>query len=185
MKKDTSRYLKATGLLLLLVALDRASKLLALYYLKGTSGVDIIPGLFRLDFLINEGAAFSMLQGKQIFFFILTVVVLLFLLWVYPRIPDEKRFRALRLIAVFLFAGAAGNMIDRVSQGCDIDFMNFCLIDFPIFNVADCYLTFSAIVLLCLCLFRYHDEDFDRIFHRKQQERRIDEEGNDSDSRGE
>ena len=182
MNKNVIRYGKAIGLMLVLTAIDRATKLLALHYLKGTSGVDIIPGLFRLDFLTNEGAAFSMMQGKQVFFFILTVAVLLFLIWVYPRIPDDKRFRALRIITIFIFAGAAGNMIDRVTQGYVIDFMNFCLIDFPIFNVADCYLTFSAIVLLALCLFRYHDEDFGLIFHKKQQERSTDEPGNDTRS---
>ena len=58
-----------------------------------------------------------------------------------------------------LGAGAAGNMIDRVRQGFVVDFLYFKLIDFPIFNVADCYVTLSALGLVLLIIFYYKDED--------------------------
>ena len=67
----------------------------------------------------------------------------------------------LKICLTLIASGAAGNLIDRVSQGYVVDFLYFKLIDFPIFNVADCYVTVAAAVLLFLVLKVYSDEDFD------------------------
>ena len=61
--------------------------------------------------------------------------------------------------AAFGSAGAVGNMIDRISQGYVVDFLYFKLINFPIFNVADCYVTIAAACLVILIMFYYKDED--------------------------
>ena len=65
----------------------------------------------------------------------------------------------LRLVLVFLSAGAAGNLIDRVSLHYVRDFIYFSLIDFPVFNVADIYVTCSVFVLAYLIVFHYREED--------------------------
>ena len=64
-------------------------------------------------------------------------------------------------------SGAAGNLIDRVSQGYVVDFLYFKLIDFPIFNVADCYVVIAAFAAVFCIMFYYNDEDLE-IFRIKK-----------------
>lgn len=92
-------------------------------------------------------------MAKMIFFAVLTIVVLVLLAIVYQRIPLNRRFLPLNIIAVGIFAGAAGNLIDRVIHHYVIDFFYFSLINFPIFNVADIYVTLSAVALIIAVLF--------------------------------
>ena len=63
---------------------------------------------------------------------------------------------------------SVGNMIDRVYLGYVVDFFYFNLIDFPIFNVADIYVTVSTIVLVILILFYYQEDEFEELFHRRK-----------------
>ena len=86
----------------------------------------------------------------------------------------ELRFLPLQVCGVLVFAGAWGNCIDRLSHGYVIDFFYFILIDFPIFNVADIYVTVAAFVLVILLLFYYKEEDLDRILHHRKSGRRKD-----------
>ena len=71
-------------------------------------------------------------------------------------------------IMIFMIAGAIGNLIDRVMQQYVVDFLYFKLINFPIFNVADIYVTCAAIALLILGFIYYKDEDIERIFPSKK-----------------
>lgn len=64
-------------------------------------------------------------------------------------------------------AGALGNFIDRTLQGYVIDFFYFKWINFPIFNVADIYVTTAVILLLVLVLFYYKEEELDFIGRKK------------------
>ena len=68
-------------------------------------------------------------------------------------------------ICILFFAGALGNFIDRVFRNYVVDFFYFKLIDFPVFNVADIYVTVGTFILAFLLLFYYKEEDLDRIFH--------------------
>ena len=70
----------------------------------------------------------------------------------------------MRILIVLIGAGAVGNFIDRIRQGYVVDFFYFSLINFPIFNVADIYVTAAAFLLIFLCLFYYKEEDFEQIF---------------------
>ena len=67
-----------------------------------------------------------------------------------------------------LFAGGIGNFIDRIRLNYVIDFLYFSLIDFPIFNVEDIYVTLAAFAMILLGLFYYKDEDYDEIFPPKK-----------------
>ena len=80
-----------------------------------------------------------------------------------------KKFFFLDLISILFFAGAIGNFIDRIAQDYVIDFFYFCLIDFPIFNVADIYVTVAAFLLIVLGFFYYKDEDWEKIFPAKHE----------------
>lgn len=147
----------------LLVVLDQITKLAAQQRLKGTDGLSVIQGVFELQYLENRGSAFGMMQGKRVFFIVMAVVVLVVISYIYVRIPLTKRFLYMRMIAVLYLAGAVGNAVDRVVHGYVVDFFYFSLIDFPIFNVADIYVTVGTFSLIGLILFYYKDEDFEQI----------------------
>ena len=147
----------------ILVFLDQMIKRLAVLRLKNQDPVILIKNVFQLFYLENHGAAFGILQGKRFFFLIITVIIILVLAYCYVRVPYTKKFRILRVVFVMLAAGAIGNFIDRIAQGYVVDFFYFNLIDFPIFNVADIYVTCSAILLAVLIIFRYKEADITEL----------------------
>ena len=148
---------------IILIAFDQLTKYLATVKLKGKAGYDIIEGVFQFLYHENDGSAFGMFGGKTIFLLVFTSVILIGILYVYFRVPLTKRYLPIRIITMCLAAGAIGNMIDRFTYHYVVDFLYFELIDFPIFNVADCYITVSAGILLILCLFYYKEEDFEDL----------------------
>lgn len=154
-----------TGIIsiIVLVLLDQYTKVLAVKHLKDQADIPILKNIFELSYVENRGAAFGMMQNKQTFFIITTVFVVALILWIYHTMPMEKKFMPGRITLVFIVAGAIGNFIDRVSQGFVVDFLYFKLINFPVFNVADIYVTCSVFVLAFLLLFYYKEEDIDRI----------------------
>ena len=157
--KDHSPILKRnlTGCVaaVLLILFDQFTKMLAVAHLKNQPSNVLIDGVFELRYLENRGSAFGMMQNKLIILIPVTVVVTL---------PATRHFFWLNAVAVLFFAGAIGNFIDRVRQGYVVDFFYFSLINFPIFNVADIYVTAAAFLLIFLCLFYYKEEDFEQIF---------------------
>lgn len=142
-----------------LTALDQLCKMWAITNLKGKESLVLIEGVFQLTYLENKGAAFGILQGKGVALVIITVVILAAVIYCYIRIPMHKKFRLLRVLMVIIAAGAVGNMIDRIGRGYVVDFFYFILIDFPIFNVADIYVTCSVVVLALEVLFGLKDDD--------------------------
>ena len=80
------------------------------------------------------------------------------------RLPDVKRVIPLKCCIVAIAAGAIGNMIDRVRLNYVIDFLYFKLIDFPIFNVADIYVTVAAFTIIFLILFYYKESEIDEFY---------------------
>ncbi len=146
------------------VILDQYTKLLAVKHLKDAP-IPIIDGVFELHYLENRGAAFGILQNQQTFFLIMGVLMLIAALIIMIRLPDVKRLVPLKACVVATSAGAIGNMIDRVRLNYVIDFLYFELIDFPIFNVADIYVTLAAVALICLIMFYYKEEEIDSLFN--------------------
>ena len=76
------------------------------------------------------------------------------------KMPADKKYNLMHLTAVLVAGGAIGNMIDRVVQDYVVDFIYFVLIDFPIFNVADIYVTCATVLFVVTVLFYYKEEDF-------------------------
>ena len=140
--------------------IDQLSKIWALSALRGTEGIAVIPNVFELSYLENRGAAFGILQDHQIFFVLITVAAAVILTWIYRRIPQPKKYIPLRISYALIMAGAFGNLIDRVFRGYVVDFFYFKWIDFPVFNVADIYVTVAMVVLFILILTIYKDDDF-------------------------
>ncbi|MCR5271707.1 MAG: signal peptidase II [Lachnospiraceae bacterium] len=152
---------------ILLTVFDQLTKLWAVNTLKDKEALVIIEGVFKLRYLENNGAAFSLLEGQQMFFFIITVAMLILFAVIFYKIPMGDRYRYLRWICVFLEAGALGNLIDRMRLEYVVDFFYFELIDFPTFNVADIYITVSMFFFVVLILFYYKEDEFDFLKRKK------------------
>ena len=191
MEKKNKKTLLFSGLfVIILILLDQFTKYLAVIFLKDKPAIPIIKDVFELQYLENTSAAFGMdpisllhnifqfdifnenpqlyLNIRMGFFYILTIAMIFMFIWLFLKIPNTKRFLFVDWILIFISAGAIGNLIDRISQQFVIDFLYFKLIDFPIFNVADIYVTCAAIALLVLGIFYYKDEDFEMIFPSKK-----------------
>lgn len=140
----------------LLIVLDQWFKYLAVVFLKGEPPFVILDGVFELAYVTNTGASFGMLDGQRWLFIVITVVVMLFLLLVILN----GRFRLqplLNVSLVLVLAGGIGNLIDRVLYGYVVDYLYFKLIDFPVFNFADCCLVIGAIFMVVFFLFIYEE----------------------------
>lgn len=170
MKRTVKRSIIGLVLSVFLIFLDQITKILAVKHLKNQPAFVIWDNVFELRYLENRGAAFGMLQGQRGFFIIFTIIAVTAIAYFYTvKIPSEKKYRFLDIICILLFSGAIGNFIDRVRLNYVVDFFYFVLIDFPIFNVADIYVTVAAFAMLALGFFYYKEEDYDLIFPPKKE----------------
>ena len=167
------QYIFAALGIVILVLLDQYTKLLAIAHLKEQSAFVLWNNVFELHYLENRGAAFGILQNQRVFFYISVLLITAAVIWFYSKVPMGKKYLPLRICIIGICAGAIGNMIDRIYLGYVVDFFYFNLIDFPIFNVADIYVTVTFIVLVLLIFFYYKDEDFS-IYSRRQEQKHAD-----------
>ena len=156
-----------------LVALDQYTKYLAVIHLKDKPAYMIFNGILELNYLENKGAAFGMLQNQKAFFIFVAVVILGVICYVLLKTPDSKKYRSLHLLLSLIAAGAIGNMIDRIRLNYVVDFIYFVLINFPIFNVADIYVTVSTAVLVIMLLFVYKESDLNFISFKQKRYREL------------
>ncbi len=163
MNKYLCRPWVITLMTLLLIFFDQVTKGLAVRFLKGQEPFVIWDGVFELRYLENRGAAFGMLQGHQAFFLFTGLLVFAAALYFFRHVSADRKFFPIRMIAVFILAGALGNMADRLRLSYVVDFFYFRLIDFPIFNVADIYVSVGTAVLAVLILFYYKEEELNRL----------------------
>jgi signal peptidase II len=128
----------------------------------------VIKDVFHITYVQNKGAAWGSFSGRRIFLLAVTVIVAVFVVWAYLKLAkaSARSFTPLRISLVVLFAGAIGNMIDRVARGYVVDMFDFCLINFPVFNVADIYVTCSFIIIALLVLFKYKDDELEAVFRK-------------------
>ena len=167
-EKRSFRYMLAFISIAAGVILDQFTKHLAVVHLKDNVPFVIWEHVFQLEYLENRGAAFGMLENQRIFFYFSVVLITVIFFWFYRSVPMERRFLPLRVCAVFIMAGAYGNFIDRIRLNYVVDFFYFKLIDFPVFNVADIYVTVATVFLLLFMFFYYKEEDLERIIHHRK-----------------
>ena len=167
MKKKTLLYLKMIAFVVILVILDQISKFVATANLMGKSKYIVIKGLLSFNYLEggNKGAAWGIFSGKILMFVIITIIAIV-IISIFIR--NITGIMVLQYIFGMLMAGAVGNLIDRVVNGSVVDFICFEFIDFPIFNVADCYVTVSCVLIVVMCLLKLKEEDFNKIFTIKK-----------------
>ena len=157
---------------IILIALDKFTKMLAIIKLKDQDPFVLINGVFEFRYLENRGAAFGIFQNKLLFFILITVVILAVIFYYYWITPEDKKYRPLRFCMILLMAGAVGNCIDRLFRHFVVDFLYFSLINFPIFNVADIYVTVAFALFVVLMFFYYKDDDFLVYSGRYRKERK-------------
>ena len=164
--KRITHYITALISVVVLVCIDQFTKYLVVGHLKDRPAYVLIRNIFQLEYLENRGAAFGILQNQRVFFYISVLLITAAVIWFYSKVPMGKKYLPLRICAVLIVGGAFCNCIDRIRLNYVVDFFYFKLIDFPIFNVADIYVTVAAFLLVILILVYYKEEDLERIFHR-------------------
>lgn len=154
-------YLLMTLAAAIIVAADQITKYLVLANIPLHGYVQAIPGLFHFTYIQNDGAAFSMLKGQQwlfaILFAALTVAVILEF---WKKKMGFTTFERWCIVAIW--AGGLGNMIDRLRFGYVVDMVNLEFMNFPVFNVADCFITCGCIALMVSLVF------FNRKFWKEE-----------------
>lgn len=159
--------------IILLIAGDQLTKYLAVQQLKDKPAYIILDGILELNYLENKGAAFGMLQNQKVFFIFVAIVILSVIAYVLFKTPDHKKYRALHILLSLIAAGAIGNMIDRIRLDYVVDFIYIVLINFPIFNVADIYVTFATAILVLMLLFVYKEQDLNFISFKQKKYREV------------
>ncbi len=119
---------------------DRVSKWLVVSKMELGQSIPLWEGVFHLTSHRNRGAAFGILQNQRAFFIVITLVVIVGIIWYLRKTYKESKLVSWAL--ALILGGAVGNFYDRVLTGEVVDFFDFTLIHFPIFNIAD-----SAIVI--------------------------------------
>ncbi len=168
MKKAFMHYILPITIVIALVLLDQWVKYLTIENIPLNTSVPLIEGVFELNYIRNQGMAWGMLQNMQWLFIIMTPLILAAVWFSYVRMPHEKRFLPVRIAEVLISAGAIGNCIDRIFRGelfkgYVVDMFYVKAINFPVFNVADSYVSVAFVALLILIVFVYKDDDFAKI----------------------
>ncbi len=135
-----------------IVALDQFTKYLVVQNIPLHGHTDGLNGLFHLTYVQNTGAAFSSFDGMRWLFILIFTLFTVFLIWEFVK----KAFGFSQLEKWFLvavYAGGLGNMIDRVRLGFVVDMIDLDFMQFPVFNVADCFITCGCIALIVHLIF--------------------------------
>ncbi|MBQ9757460.1 MAG: signal peptidase II [Clostridia bacterium] len=130
---------------------DLLTKILAKTHLSELGSVPLLEGVFHLTYVENRGAAFGMMQGRGLFFVVVALLFVAVAIWVSVKIKNKPPL--LNLGISFMTAGALGNMVDRILSGYVVDFFDFALINFPVFNVADIFVCLGAGALAVFFVF--------------------------------
>jgi len=152
-----------------LVLLDQFTKILAVRFLKGQEAFVIWKDVFVLQYLENRGAAFGMFQEKQMIFILFGFCVLIGAFYLFFHMSKDNKFWPIRICAILVLSGALGNLIDRLYRSFVVDFFYFKLINFPIFNVADIYVSVGTAVAGLMILFYYSDDDLEHFLEHKEE----------------
>lgn len=137
------------------LVLDQASKYWMMTHFAYGQSLPVIPNVFHLTYILNSGAAFSMLSGKTWVLIAVSLVALLGVFWYYRQTPKECKLKRFSLACIA--SGAVGNLIDRLYYGSVRDFLDFRI--WPIFNIADCFVVVGVALLIGCFVKEIYEED--------------------------
>lgn len=167
-------YIMDICILVLAAAIDRISKILAVSHLKDRPAVSVVSGVLEFRYLENSGAAFGLLKGQKSFIILVGIIVLLACLYVLVKTPGKKKYIMCHILLSLIVSGAVGNLFDRVMYDYVVDFLYLSFIKFPIFNIADIYITVATFILVILLLFYYKEDDLNFLRFMEKRLRDID-----------
>lgn len=134
------------------VGIDQLTKYLTAANIPLYEDVSVIDGVFHLTYTQNTGAAFSSFAGMRWLFVLIFLVFTVALVWEFSK--KKLPFTAFdRWCLAAMYAGGLGNMIDRIRLGYVIDMIEVEFIRFPVFNVADCFITCGCVLLIIHLVF--------------------------------
>ena len=130
-----------------IVAADQFTKYLTVANIALYEDVPFLPGLLQLTYVQNTGAAFSSFEGQQWLFALIFAVFTGMIIWEFFK--NTMGFTAFeRWCIAAIYGGGLGNMIDRVRLGYVVDMIETTFMEFPVFNVADCFITCGCILMM-------------------------------------
>lgn len=145
-KSEKRSFCAMTVLALGIAGLDQITKVLTVKSIPLYGRVPLLPGFLELTYVQNTGAAFSSLQGMRWLFFAVFAALTGLILW--ERFRKPMPFTTLeRWLVACIYGGGLGNMIDRMRLGYVVDMIHTEFMEFPVFNVADCFITCGCILL--------------------------------------
>lgn len=148
-------------ILIAILAVDILTKIFAVKSLLPIKTVPLWKDVFHLTYVENRGAAFGVFQNGRVFFIVVTVLVIAF--GIFALYKYYKNSKLPKIAITFIIAGATGNLIDRIFRGFVVDFLDFRLINFPVFNVADIFVVIGAVLFAIFIIF------FDEAPKRKKE----------------
>ena len=119
----------------------------------------VLSDLLVLRYIKNSGAAWGSFSSMTTVLIVVSIVLIIGLGYYYFKIINDDEKRVLRVLIAFVIGGAIGNLIDRVRFGYVIDFIYVKCINFPVFNVADIFVTVSMFVMIFIILFSKDDDE--------------------------
>ena len=135
-----------------IVAADQITKYLTVAFIPLSERISFIPGVLNLTYVRNTGAAFSSFESQQWLFALIFLVFTGLILFEYFKKPMAFTTFERWCIAA-IYGGGLGNMIDRIRMGYVVDMIETSFMDFPVFNVADCFITCGCILLMAHLVF--------------------------------
>ena len=144
-----------------IVAVDQWTKALTVANIALYQDVEFIPGFLGFTYVQNTGAAFSSFEGQQWLFALIFIVFTVAILWEFRK--NSLKFNSFeRWCIAAIYGGGLGNMIDRLRLGYVVDMIETKFISFPVFNVADCFITCGCFAIVISLIF------FNREFWKEE-----------------
>lgn len=158
-QKNKQGWLWYLVLIIALVSADQLVKWWVTINIPRNGFTQFLPGLLGLTNLRNNGAAWSLMEGKQCFFTVVTVIAIVALIYLMHRFSNQ---RWLEISLSLIFAGTIGNFIDRLRLGYVVDMFELLPVNFPVFNVADACLTVGVLILIVIVLMEKDEDPSDK-----------------------
>ena len=147
-----------------IVAVDQWTKALTVANIALYQDVEFIPGFLGFTYVRNTGAAFSSFEGQQWLFALIFIVFTVAILWEFRK--NSLKFNTFeRWCIAAIYGGGLGNMIDRLRLGYVVDMIETIFISFPVFNVADCFITCGCFAIVISLIF------FNREFWKEEKKK--------------
>lgn len=158
-----------------IVGLDQWTKYLTMKHLAGGGEVKFIGNAVVFSYMQNRGMAWGLFQNAQFVLCLLTILAIAVIVFLYVRTPFKPEYRPIRIAEVMLVGGALGNLIDRIFRfdpaeggtyfhGYVVDMIYVKAINFPVFNVADIFVSLAFLSFLFLLIFVYNEDEFNKCF---------------------